>query len=488
MIMSFVNGLDLGLLARFFPFIMMVLAIAFLMVAKILRFSLTIAFSITMLFLIAAWIFGFGNAENFDGELFFGFSVDTLGHLGLKILLPAIMVVCLMILRKVAEPSKKIEALLLVLISCLGAMVTLVSYNWMLFFIGLQCLSLPLYGLIAFDPDDHWSLSSSARYLLLSFVAMAMMLFGILLLYAATGTMELEAQGEKIRELMATDSGVINMGLILIFVGMAFKVSLFPFHAWAPEVYRGARLFVISYLVVIVKSAVVLFLMRSTFLLIDAGNSPLNGIIALMAILSMWVGNGMMVRQNNFIRLLAFLSIGHLGVLMIPILAHSNLAMEAVFLDIIAFGMAMLLIFSALKGLNKDRIRGICLDDLKGLYYQQPWAAITLAIAMISLAGFPLTAGFVGKFAIFQAGVAAELWQIIGHFVVSSILGLAVIAKIAASIWQRPPETATSPAPVHAHLVPELLFCVTMAIVVMGLFPEPWVAWVKGYTAGTLPL
>ncbi len=471
----FVNGLDLAMFAHFFPFIMVALAIVFLMIAKMLRINLITSFVVAMLLLAGAWFAGFAETTSSS----FGFASDSIGQLGLKILLPAVMIICLMILRKTATTGKKIEALLLVLISCLGAMVTLVSYNWMLFFIGLQCLSLPLYGLLAFDPDDQFSLASSARYLLLSFVAMGIMLFGILLLYAATGSMDLAEQGVKIRELMLSGSGVVGLGLIFIFIGMAFKVSLFPFHAWAPEVYSGARLFVISYLVVVVKSVVIIFLMRTAFLLIGTDNIALNGIIAGMAMLSMWVGNGMMLRETNLIRLLAFLSIGHLGALMIPILAHNNLAIDAIFLDIIAFGLSMLLIFAALRGLRSRELR---LDDLRGLYHRHPWASITLAIALISLTGFPLTAGFIGKFAIFQAGVAASLWQLIFHFVLSGIIGLAVIAKIVASLWQKSSASTTAQI-AKTPVLSELMLCAAVAIVMMGIFPEPWIAWVKFYTA-----
>lgn len=464
------NELDLARFTPFFPFAMMVLAIIFMMLATIFRLSVKLSFWVSILFLTAASASRFGKVLH---ENSYGFYVDGMAELGIQILVAAVMSILIMILQKDASYSRKMESMTLVLLSSLGAMVTLASFNWMLLFIGLQCMSLPIYGLLAFDPNI--SISSSVRYLLLSFVAMGILLFGILLLYAATGSMDLAVQSSKIREVLP--SGIASLGIMLTFIGIAFKVSLFPFHFWAPEVYSGARFFVISYLLIVVKSVVLIFLMRMAFFLF--ADPVFTSAVGLMAILSMWVGNGMMLRQTSFIRLLAYLSIGHLGALMIPILAYNNLGIEAIFLDIIAFGLAVLLIFSSLKGFNEDGTQNITLLDLKGLYYRRPVATIALTIALISLTGFPLTAGFIGKLAIFQSAMASSLWYLIINFVLSSILGLLVMAKIVASFWQPAPENAT----VSKLAFSELMLCATLVLLAMGIFPEPWIAMVKTYTS-----
>lgn len=485
MITSIINGLDLGLYAQFFPFLIVAIAIVFLMVAKIVRLFVPVAFVVTIALLVIAWLAGFGDHYAIENGSYLVFAVDNLGRLGLKLLLPAVVVVSLMILKRPSPSGKKIEALLLVLISCLGAMVTLVSHNWMLFFVGVQCLSLPLYGLLAFDVDDTWSLSSSTRYLLMSFMAMAIMLFGILLLYAACGSMDLYEQSTRMNDLMPAARGIMGLGIVFILAGLGFKASLFPFHAWAPEVYQGARFFVTGYLVVVVKSVVLLFLMRTTFLLLNIADFPIASIISFMAILSMWVGNGMMVKEVSFIRLIAFLSIGHLGALMIPVLANNQIGNEAIFLDMVAFGAAILLIFATLKSIQADSIRGFTIEDLRGQFTKHPWSSVTLTVALISLTGFPMTAGFVGKFAIFRAGIDAQLWHLLVHYLVSSLLGLAVIARIIAGMWQKSPATAVAIEESHSTTwLPGFLFCAALAIVALGVFPELWISWIKGYTSG----
>ncbi len=446
---------------HFLPFILVISAIVFLMLAKIARMGKS-AFWVTMVLLAGAWLSV--DTLGVKQELM-GFLPDSLGFLGIKILLPAVMLICFML----NGTPRKIESLLLILISTFGAMVTLIGQNWMLLFMGIQCMSLPIYGLLAFDPENRASLSSSARYLLLSFVAMAIMLFGILLLYAATGSMDIAMESEKIKALLPDVSGLVGLSLMLIFIGLAFKVSLFPFHAWAPEVYQGARLFVLSYLLVVMKSVVVIFIMRMAFFLKIAS---LSNIIAIMAILSMWVGSGMMLKETKFIRLLAFLSISHLGALMIPILAHNSLSLEAIYLDIIAFGLALFLIFFVIKKL--DLPKDFSLKDVQGLYYKNPQAALVLAIALISITGFPLTAGFVGKFAIFQSGFAASLWYLMIHFVLSSILSLLVIMKIIAGFWH---EGFGFEKILQKRDI--MLFCASLIIVAVGIFPEPLISLVK---------
>jgi NADH-quinone oxidoreductase subunit N len=328
-------------------------------------------------------------------------------------------------------------------------------------------MSLPLYGLLAFDPDNSLSLSASLRYLLLSFFAMAILLFGILLLYASTGSMDLT---QSLR--IFNNTSTINLGLILILIGLSFKISLFPFHAWAPSVYSGARIFVMSYLLIIVKSMVVIFLLRVFSLL--GPDSIISSIITFMAILSMWIGSGMMLKEKNFIRILAYLSIAHLGALMIPFLAFNKLTLEAIFLDLIAFGLSILLISASLNSLKFGS--EIQVLDLKGLYYKHKGVCLALCLSLISLTGFPLTAGFIGKFAILKAGVFSSLWHLLSHFILTSFLQLFVIASIIALFWQK------SSAENKNFQTSKLLFCISIALLAMGFLPEALIELVKSHT------
>jgi NADH-quinone oxidoreductase subunit N len=320
--------------------------------------------------------------------------------------------------------------------------------------------------------------------LVLSLIAMAFMLFGIVLLYAATGTMDLYEQGSKIKEILVSHFDLLSLGFIFVLVGAAFKMSLFPFHIWAPEVYQGSSLFIVSYMVVIVKGVVLFFLLRCFFLLFSVEETLLTTIISFMAILSMWIGNGLMLVEKNFMRLLAFLSIAHLGYLMIPLLARNMLGVEAIFLDIAAFGFAILMILITIKMLPNRFSSSFSHDNFKGLVKEHPRHAFALIISLISIVGFPLTAGFVGKYAIFASGIDAKLWHLTMHMVLSSILGLFALVKIVVSMFENPK------IPIFEHAVAKeryprhgVLLVGALVLLAFGIFPQAWISWAKEHVA-----
>lgn len=486
MISSIATNFPLLLDAQLAPFLMVGLSVALLILGHILQLPLRSLCSAIGLCLVGAWVIGLRDYLAINEKNFWGLSFDALGHIGIQLLLPGVMGVSLMALQKKSDYHHKVGSLLLILISCIGAMVTLISHNWMVLFVAIQCMSLPIYGLLAFDTENKMAVSASVRYLVLSAVAMAFMLFGIVLLYAATGSMDFFEQGLKIVEFGSIQSGLVLLGFSLVLVGIGFKLSLCPFHMWAPEVYQGAPFFVIGYMVVIVKGVVVLALLRGSMLLFGVEDSLLMDIIALMSILSMWLGNGLMLLEKNFIRLLAFLSIGHLGYLMIPLLAHSPLGVEAICLDLAAFGLSVLLILANLK-ISSRRFTSHSIDDFRGLVKENPWQAFFLMVGLLSLVGFPLTAGFIGKYAIFIAGVDGNLWNLLPHLILSSILGLLALAKIMLSMFQPSPLASLVPNETKGFLNHNGVFLVgAMALLFFGTFPDPWLSWVKSQTS-TLP-
>lgn len=463
------------------PFVLVIMAIVVLIFSHILRVSLGVMFTLASLCLLAAWILGFGNAIAIE-KPFFAFHVDMLSKVGLKLLLPAVFFVGFIILQKKTTYDKKAASLLLLFISCFGAIITMISHNWMMFFLGIQCLSLPIYGLIAFDTDDKQAVSSSARYLVLSLMAMAFTLFGILLLYAASGTLDLHEQGAMMQEIIVRAPGLLTLGFAFILVGILFKASLFPFHVWAPEVYQGAPLFVVGMMVVILKSVVLFFLMRCFFVLFAVDYAHVATIISFMAILSMWVGNGLMLREKNFTRLIAYLSIGHLGYLMIPMVSRTSIAVEAIFLDLAGFGFAMLLIIAAIKSLPEKYSTHATLEEFRGLLVKYPWQALVLVAGFISMAGFPLTIGFVGKYAVLKTGVEANLWWLTINMVLSSAVSFFAIARFVISFFDSAgceySDQTQTPVVKKAAILGAAL-----ALVMFGAMPQPFIGWVKTYAS-----
>lgn len=481
MISSITDEITLLLSGQLAPFILMIKAVVFLLIGHIFRIPLVAMFLLASICLWIAFALGFGIPIAIE-QPFFAFHVDMLSRVGLKLLLPAIFVVGLLILQKRASYDKKAASLLLLFISGFGGMVTMISHNWMMFFLGIQCLSLPIYGLIAFDTDDRESIASSVRYLVLSLMAMAFTLFGILLLYAASGTLDMYQQAQLLSEIFSSTPGLLVLGFAFILVGLLFKASLFPFHVWAPDVYQGAPMFVVGIMVVIFKSVVLLFLLRCFFVLFAEPHTSVVTIITWLAVMSMWIGNGLALRETRLTRLLAYLSIGHLGYLMIPVIARTSIGVEALFIDLAGFGAAVLLLVAAIKSLPEKFSKNVPFAEFRGLLIQYPWQAMVITAALISMAGFPLTIGFVGKYAVFQTGVDAGLWLLIGNMVLSSIIGFFAIARLVTIIFGAP--SLDQPAREFSSPIKKSLVVVgAIALVLFGSYPQPLVAWVKAHAA-----
>jgi NADH-quinone oxidoreductase subunit N len=458
-------------LSLFAPFLSVSAAIAFLIGGHIARWSTTIILSLVGLALGFAWFIGFYSPPT--GLSSWGISFDALGTLGTQLLLPAIFLVAIMAM-DLTEYDRKIGSLLLVLLSGIGAIAVLISHNWMILFVAIQCMSIPIYALIARDTNNPNAVSASLRYLLLSALAMAFMLFGILLLYAATGTLDFHEQAAVMQP-----SSLLILGFALVLVGLGFKLSVFPLHIWTPQVYQNSPFFVVGLMVVIAKSAVMIALLRAFLVVFATPPSAFIAVLSAMAIISMWLGNGLMLKEKRFIALLAFLSIGHMGFLLVALLAKNQLGIEAIFSDITAFGLALLIILASIKSLDKRWSAHFTIDEFRGLVRQHPTHALVLILALISLAGFPLTAGFIGKYSVFMASIEAHLWFFIPHMAITSILGLCALARIIIVMFELPVENSVSKTSISIPLVVGAL-----ALLAFGIFPETWLLWVKSQSAG----
>ncbi len=453
-------------LSLFAPFLSVSAAIAVLIGGHVARWSTTIILASVAIALGFAWVIGFYYPPT--GFSAWGISFDALASLGTQLILPALFIVAVMALDH-ADYNHRIGALLLVLLSGVGAIAVVISHNWMILFMALQCMSIPIYALIARDTNNPNALSASLRYLLLSAVAMALMLFGILLLYAASGTLDFYQQAKLIHS-----SPVVLLGFALILVGLGFKLSIFPLHIWTPEVYQGSPFFVVGLMIVIAKSVVMISLLRAFRVLFVTPESVFVDVVAVMSIASMWLGNGMMLVEKRFLRLLAFLSIGHMGFLMVALLAKNQHGVEAIFLDLSAFGLAIFVILATLKSLGARFSMDVKIDEFRALFLEHPIHAGVMSIALVSLIGFPLTAGFIGKYSVFMASIEGDMWLFVPHMAVTSLFALFALAKVIATMFHGTSEIRTNKVAAS-----NMLILGAIALLAFGLFPEAWLMWVK---------
>jgi NADH-quinone oxidoreductase subunit N len=328
------------------------------------------------------------------------------------------------------------EYYVLLLSATLGAAVLVASRHFVTLFLGLELLSVSLYVLIAYSRVRLEALEASLKYLVLTGASSAVLVFGAALVYSELGTLELVALEPRMAELGAAQL-IVWVGLAMLIAGVGFKMAVVPFHMWTPDVYQGAPAPVGAYMATVSKGAVLALLLRY---LVTQGAHTYTSIVALMALLSVasiLVGNLLALRQDNIKRILAYSSIAHLGYLLLPLIAAGEGAAGAVSFYLVAYFVTTLGAFGVVAATESgDGGEWEELSAYRGLFWRQPALALVLSLAVLSLAGIPLTAGFIGKFVIIAAGARAELWGPLFVLVAGSVLGLFYYLRIVAVLFQ----------------------------------------------------
>ena len=354
----------------------------------------------------------------------------------------------------------------LVLYAALGMMLTANALNWLVFFVGLELLSVSLYVIIAVRKDVPISGEAGIKYFIVGAVAGSFLVFGIAVLYAVTGAMDIAAS-------LAADAGAhpgILLGFGLILVGVGFKISLIPFHLWTPDVYQGAPAPVTAFLAAGSKVAVFGALLRFALASGDALWAYVMPVFWLFAVLNMVVGNVSALSQHRLKRLLAYSSIAQIGYLMMALVVVKQNGTFAVLFYLTVYALMDLGAFGFVGLMSAEKTDLDRLADCEGLGYSHPWQAGLLAVCLLSLAGLPPTAGFMGKFLIFKA-VVQEHHIVLGIVgILTVILSIYYYLKVLVALYMRPAE--------HLLLPPQLdlggrlaIFSVLLPILALGIAP-----------------
>ncbi|WP_323847066.1 NADH-quinone oxidoreductase subunit N [Microbulbifer magnicolonia] len=406
--------------------------------------------------------------------------------------------------QKFSTGSYPEEFYILLLLVMLGATALVCANHFASFFLALELMSLALYPLLGFavsgdlspQRDQMHSLESGIKYLLLSALSTALGLFGIALIYAAGGALDFGGIAAAVAQLPQGPSLMLT-GLTLLLIAVAFKLSLVPFHIWTPDVYQGAPTPVTALIATVGKGAVIALLLRF-FAKADLFAVPtLTNLLAITAVASMLAGNLLALMQDNIKRLLAYSSIAHIGYLIVAFLiGNSAFGSEAVIYYLVAYVITTLGAF-AVVGLIADSTLAQApggaapignaasdpfqRDFYRGLLWRSPWLACCLAAMLLSLAGIPLTIGFIGKFYIFAAGVQGQMWLLLAAVVVGSALGLFYYLRLLLTMVQRTPEPAVATAgSVQIAISGQiLLLSLTAALLLFGVFPQILINWIN---------
>lgn len=385
------------------------------------------------------------------------------------------------------------EWYLLLLLAAAGGLVLAMSNHFASLFIGLELLSVPTYGLIAYHLRDKNSLEAGIKYMVLSAAASAFLLFGMALLYAHTGTLEfarIVAVVGSDGAYSLADSPLLAVGIAFMLVGLGFKLSVVPFHLWTPDVYEGAPAPVGAFLATASKIAVFAVLVRFLVVASATHTEMLRDILAVIAVASIFVGNLLALTQQNFKRLLGYSSIAHFGYLLVAVVVGNTMGMVAMAVYLLTYVASSIGAFGVIALLS-DPARGRDLDmiaDYRGLYARSPALAIALTIMLLSLAGIPLTAGFIGKFFVMAAGVSAQLWWLLGAVVAGSAIALYYYLRVVVALYQpaMPQKSATAPAGNVGAMGAGLVLALAVLTVLLGIWPQPMLDWVHGATIAVL--
>ena len=355
------------------------------------------------------------------------------------------------------------EYYVLLIFGTIGMMLMAAGADLMVIFLGLELMSVAVYVLAGFDRRRARSAEAALKYFLLGAFASGFLLYGIALVYGATGTTNLGLIGGQLSITMRP-TAMLLAGLAMLIVGFGFKIAAVPFHMWAPDVYDGAPTPVTAFMATGVKAAAFAALFRVMYQAFAA--VPVwHDILWWLAVITMIGGNLFALGQRSLKRMLAYSSVAHAGYVLVAVTAGGVAGTSAFLVYIVAYTLMSLGAFAVLSAKGRAGESDVMIDDLSGLAARRPWLAFALAICMLSLLGFPGTAGFIGKWYILIAATSTGQNALAAILVLTSVVSAGYYLPVIMAMYMKPEPTETA----HVDVCLDRWARTAVATVVLGL-------------------
>lgn len=362
--------------------------------------------------------------------------------------------------------SNVAEYYTVILFSLIGILIMLSYHNLVMLFIGVEIMSVALYVLAGIRKDDYKSNEASLKYFLMGAFSTGFLLFGITLLYGATASFDLRAISDYVLDTNPI-SPLFYTGIILLIIGLCFKVGAAPFHFWTPDVYEGAPALITTYMSTVVKIAGFGAFLRLFDMCFEPLHEYWTPVLMVISILTLFVGNITALYQHSFKRMLAYSSISHVGYMLFALVSLGGDSMNAVFTYSAAYALATIIAFAVLI-LVKKQTGSDNFESFNGLSKKNPFLAFTLTVSMLSLAGIPLTAGFIGKFMMFSTAMTQYHVIMVTLAVVNAIIGVFYYFRVIIAMYFRDAERREVLSTTSFDLVVGFS---AIATIVLGLYP-----------------
>ncbi|UTH75109.1 NADH-quinone oxidoreductase subunit NuoN [Chromobacterium sp. IIBBL 290-4] len=355
------------------------------------------------------------------------------------------------------------------LFALLGMNLMVSASHFLTLYMGLELLSLALYSLIALQRDSVSATESAMKYFVLGALASGLLLYGISMIYGATGSLELAAVAKSIKS--HSDNPVLLIfGLVFIVAGLSFKLGAVPFHMWVPDVYQGSPTSVTLMVGAAPKLAAFVFVLRILAQGLDVLVGEWQSMLVIVAVLSMAIGNITAIVQTNIKRMLAYSTISHMGFLLLGVLSGTQQGYSAALFYAVVYVAMSMVSFGIVLALSRQGFECEKIDDLRGLNSRNSWYAILMTLAMFSMAGIPPLVGFYAKFVVIKSILSLGMVKLAVFSVLMSVIGAYYYLRVVKTIYF---DEAEDKSPIVVRADMKLVLSINaLALLVVGILPE----------------